>query len=100
MPFLCLDVEALRICTMQDASIAMPQSRHVVREAASYRSPIRLANGCDRAQDHISYGLRLRDHDHVGALDLDDRRSCALSHGTDDITAGRLVAGHNHGPGG
>jgi hypothetical protein len=60
----------------------------------------RLADGGDRGQDHVGDDLGLRDHDHVGALDLGDRRPGAPSHGTDDIAASRLVASGNHGPGG
>ncbi len=86
---------------MQDAGIDLRQSSHVVREATSsrLRPPTRLADGGDRAQDHVRDGLWLRDHDHVGALDLGDRRPGAPGHGTDDIATGRLVAGRNHGPG-
>jgi hypothetical protein len=49
----------MRVCTMRDASIDVRQSRHVVREATSYRPrpPIRLATGCDRAHDHVRDGL-------------------------------------------
>jgi hypothetical protein len=37
MPFLCLDVEALGVGTMRDASIEVRQSHYVIREATSSR---------------------------------------------------------------
>src|SRR5947207_14515284 len=52
----------------------------------------------DRLPDHVGDGLRLGDHDHVGSLDLGDRRPGTLGHGTDDIAAGGLVASGYDGP--
>ena len=40
----------------------------------------------------------LRDHDHVRAVDLGDRRTRPLRHRADDVGAGGLVAGGNDGP--
>ena len=52
-----------------------------------------------RRQDHIRDDLWLRDHDHVGALDLGDRSPGALGHGTDGIGAHHFVAARDHCPG-
>jgi hypothetical protein len=43
------------VCTMQDAGIDLQKSSYVVREATGYwpRPPTRLADGGDRAQDHV-----------------------------------------------
>src|SRR5437660_8745732 len=56
---------------------------HVVREATGSRPrpPTRLADGGDRAQDHVRDHVWLRDHDRVRALDLGDRRPGALGYG-------------------
>src|SRR5450755_4817186 len=99
MPFLCLDLSVWCVCTIQNAGIDLLKSTHVVREATNYWSPTRLADGGDRTEDHIRDGLRLRDHDHVGALDLGNRGPGAPGHSPDDIGTGRLVAGSHHGPG-
>ena len=86
---------------MHDASINLRTSLHMVREATSSQvwPSARFADGGNRGKDHVRDDLWLRDHDHVGALDLGDRRSGAPGHGTDDIATGRLVAGRHHGPG-
>ena len=57
-------------------------------------------DGGDRLQDHVGDGIRLRDHDHVGALDFGDLGTGALGHRSNDIGSGRLVAGCDHGPAG
>ncbi len=87
---------------MHDASINLRTSLHMVREATSSQvwPSARFVDGGNRGKDHVRDDLWLRDHDHVGALDLGDRRPGALSHGTDDIAAGRLVASGNNCPGG
>src|SRR5688572_25074593 len=54
---------------------------------------------CERRQDHVRDILWLRDHDHVGALDLGDRSPGALGHRTDGIGAHHFVAGRDHRPG-
>jgi hypothetical protein len=51
-----------------------------------------------RGQDHISDSLGLGDHDRVRALDLGDRGSGPLGLRADEVRAGRLIAGRNHGP--
>src|SRR5881398_3646311 len=87
MPFISLDVLARCLCTMHDASINLHTSLHMVREATSSQvwPSARFADGGNRGKDHVRDDLWLRDHDHVGALDLGDRRPGALSHGTDEI---------------
>ena len=42
--------------------------------------------------------LRLRDHDHVGAVDFRDLGAGALRHRADEVGADRLVAGRDDGP--
>src|SRR2546429_6038298 len=97
MPTIWLDASAMCVCNSQDADIDL-------LECATWygkrpRPPTRLADGGERGQDHVCNNLWLRDHDHMGALDLGDRGPGALGHGTDDISTGRLVAGSDHGPG-
>ena len=50
--------------------------------------------------DHVGHDLRLRDHDHVRALDLGYLRAGSLRLKADQVGARRLVAGGDHGPGG
>ena len=47
----------------------------------------------------MCHGLGLRDHDHVRAVDLGDRRAGPLRHRADDVGPGRPVAGGDDGPG-
>src|SRR6185437_9030253 len=46
-----------------------------------------LADGGDRAQDHVRDELWLRHHDHVGTLNLGDLRAGAFGHRTSEISA-------------
>src|SRR6266568_2922071 len=59
---------------IQDTGVDLRMSRHMVRQATSERPwpPTRLAEGSDRAQDHVRDDLRTGDHDHMGAFNLGD----------------------------
>jgi hypothetical protein len=63
------------------------------------RLPVGASDGPSRLEDVVGDRLRLGDHDHVRALDLDDVRAGPLSVRPDDVGAGGSVAGGDHGPG-
>src|SRR5208283_2587326 len=65
----------------------------------SCRLPAWISDGLGRCQDEVGHRLRLRDHDHVRALDLDDAGARPPGHRTDDVGTGGLVAGGDHRPG-
>ena len=56
------------------------------------------SDGRHGLQDHVGHGLRLRDHDHVGALDFRDLGAGPLRHRAGQVGAERLVAGRDDGP--
>src|SRR4051794_21537868 len=58
----------------------------------------RRTHGGPGFQDHVGYGLRLGNHDHVRAVDLGDGRAGPLRHRADEIGAGRLVARGDDAP--